>query len=243
MKKILNRTFLKLLAITAMTCDHAALAFLSSDSVLYYLMRGFGRITAPIMAFFIAEGFMHTKSRIKYLSRLGAFALISQPFYFMLVFSRIPNNTFEFVTNLNVMFTFCSPLAILIIYENHKFPIWLKAVLIGICLAFSDICDWSYIIPAWTLAFRIFRNKPLQRDIVFIIISILLPLQKYLPQFDSFQEYSYFFAVLLAIIPISLYNGKKCAARHGGKYLSKWGFYIYYPLHIGLIILIKRAVG
>ena len=78
MKKILNRTFLKLLAITAMTCDHAALAFLSSDSVLYYLMRGFGRITAPIMAFFIAEGFMHTKSRIKYLSRLGAFALISQ---------------------------------------------------------------------------------------------------------------------------------------------------------------------
>ena len=32
MKKILNRTFLKLLAITAMTCDHAALAFLSSGA-------------------------------------------------------------------------------------------------------------------------------------------------------------------------------------------------------------------
>lgn len=239
MKKYLSRTYLKLLAISAMTCDHFALAFLSSDSILHYLMRAFGRMTAPIMAFFIAEGFVYTKSRIKYLMRLGMFALISQPFYFVLVFSRPPNTALEFLTNLNVMFTFCSSLIILIIYENRKFPIWLKLILIGICFAFSDICDWSYIIPAWSLAFYIFREKTKTRNIVFAVISVLLPLHRYLQQFDSFLEYSYFLAVLLALIPISLYNKNQIKVKQKLKIFSKWIFYVYYPLHIVVIIFVK----
>ncbi|MBR3045200.1 MAG: hypothetical protein IKG82_11385 [Oscillospiraceae bacterium] len=34
-------------------------------------------MTAPIMAFMLAEGFRYTRSRPKYLLRLPAFALIS----------------------------------------------------------------------------------------------------------------------------------------------------------------------
>ena len=54
MKKKCSASALKLLAIIAMTVDHTALMFVPQESLLYYLMRLFGRLTAPIMAFFIA---------------------------------------------------------------------------------------------------------------------------------------------------------------------------------------------
>ena len=239
MKRILNATDLKLLAIVAMTCDHFAFAFLSSESVFYFLMRMFGRITAPIMAFFIAEGFIYTKDRKRYFMRLLVFAIISQPFYFVLLFSRFPNSFLEYVSNLNIMFTLCSSLLILIIIENQKLLIWAKLFFIGACCAFSDIYDWSYIVPAWTLTFYIFRNEQNKINIVFVIVSILLPMKKYLSQYGGFAKYCFFFGVLLALVPISLYNGGK--GKVGGRIFNKCFFYVYFPLHI-LFIIVCRVI-
>lgn len=63
MKQKLTANNLKVLAIISMTVDHIAFLFVDQHSLLYYFMRMFGRLTAPIMAFFIAEGFQHTSSR------------------------------------------------------------------------------------------------------------------------------------------------------------------------------------
>ena len=51
---------LKYIAIFAMFCDHIAYLFLPSESMLYGVMRCFGRTTAPVMCFFISEGFHYT---------------------------------------------------------------------------------------------------------------------------------------------------------------------------------------
>ena len=73
----MNRQKLKWLAIIAMTVDHIAYLFVEQNTLLYYFMRMFGRLTAPIMVFLLTEGYRHTRSRKKYLARLFMFAGIS----------------------------------------------------------------------------------------------------------------------------------------------------------------------
>ncbi len=68
---------LKYIAILAMLCDHIAYLFVPSDSVLYGVMRCIGRTTAPVMCFFISEGFHHIHNLKKYFLRLGVFAVVS----------------------------------------------------------------------------------------------------------------------------------------------------------------------
>ena len=64
----LNRTQIKYIAIAAMLLDHLAAFLLTPEKypaliVLYIIMRTIGRITAPVMFYFLVEGYVHTSSR------------------------------------------------------------------------------------------------------------------------------------------------------------------------------------
>lgn len=75
----LNANHLKLIAIIAMTIDHICdLAYpgFPSEPVAIGL-HIIGRLTAPIMWFFICEGYYYTRNVKKYMLRMGIFALIS----------------------------------------------------------------------------------------------------------------------------------------------------------------------
>ena len=63
MKKIFNSNVLKLIAIIAMTLDHLTWLIFPGYSIepLAIILHIIGRITCPIMCYFIAEGFHHTK--------------------------------------------------------------------------------------------------------------------------------------------------------------------------------------
>ena len=78
MQKGLTAFQLKLIAITAMLIDHLAWYYVDLDTGLGQLLHMVGRLTAPIMCFFIAEGYRHTRSLRRYAARLAVFALISQ---------------------------------------------------------------------------------------------------------------------------------------------------------------------
>lgn len=136
-----------------------------------------------------------------------AFAIISQPFYFVMIFRQTPQNTAEFVMNLNVMFNFCISLIMLKIVSG-KLHTEKKILLSGICFMFSDLCDWSIVIPAWVLIFFFFRNSKF-RMVLFIGVSVALVTLKYLPMYNSFAEFSYQYGVILATFLIALYNGKR----------------------------------
>ena len=66
-KKGFSRTQLQYLAIVAMVVDHTAWGFVEFYSPLGQLMHLFGRLTLPIMCFFIAEGFRHTSDLKRYI--------------------------------------------------------------------------------------------------------------------------------------------------------------------------------
>ena len=78
MKK-LNSNTIKVIAILAMTIDHIAWLLFPGypAEVLPVVLHIIGRITCPIMCFFIAEGYHYTKNIRKYTARLFVFAVIS----------------------------------------------------------------------------------------------------------------------------------------------------------------------
>lgn len=75
--KPLTAFHLKMVALITMITDHTAAA-LPLPGAVNTLMRSIGRMAFPIYAFFIAEGCRYTRSREKYMLRLGLFGLISQ---------------------------------------------------------------------------------------------------------------------------------------------------------------------
>lgn len=105
-KKGITGTGLKIIALVAMFIDHFAAillndyltkripqSFVSSQQmqqwftahagvalvyVLMIIMRLIGRFGFPLFVFLLVEGFMHTRSVVKYALNLGAFALISE---------------------------------------------------------------------------------------------------------------------------------------------------------------------
>ena len=78
-KKLYNSNYLKLIAIIAMTIDHGTdllypgFPLKPAPLVLHFV----GRLTAPIMWFFVCEGYLYTRDVKNYMLRLGIFAVIS----------------------------------------------------------------------------------------------------------------------------------------------------------------------
>ena len=78
MKK-LNSNNLKLIAIIAMSIDHIADLLYPGmqNNIVCIIMHIIGRLTAPIMFFFICEGFYYTHDIKKYIERLFIFSIVS----------------------------------------------------------------------------------------------------------------------------------------------------------------------
>ena len=74
--------------------------------------------------------------------------------------------------------------------------------------------------------------------VLFVLASVVLQTLIWLPQYDSLAEFSYQYGTLLALIPIMLYNREQGSGRYSK--VKRWFFYVYYPAHMAMIILISH---
>ena len=86
---------MKLIAMVSMVTDHTAVFLYPHfiDKSLYEALRAVGRLAFPIYAYLIVNGYQKTSSVKHYLTRLVAFALVSQvPWVLAEDFTYLPND-------------------------------------------------------------------------------------------------------------------------------------------------------
>jgi len=225
---------LKLIAIIAMTVDHLTwLLFPGLDTTWYvYALHIVGRLTAPIMWFFIAEGYHYTHDVKKYAMRLFVFAVISHfayDFAFGIPFLPLSTGVFN---QTSVMWSLAWAVVLLWICTNEKIKTWIKWVaIVAICLI-TFPADWSSIAvmaPFFLYTHR--GNFKLQaRTIVFWSFI-------YAAVYFIFLDKPYGVLQMFTFLTIPLlyhYNGQR-----GSWKGMKWFFYIYYPAHLIVVGILR----
>ena len=124
----LNRDTIKYIAMLTMLLNHLSTIFLDRGTFLGELFLDVGYFTAPVMCWFLAEGYQYTRSKKNYAVRLFLFALLSE-IPFCLAFSS--EGEFRFV-GLNMLFTLFFCFLILAAEEkiaNHFFRLLIQILL------------------------------------------------------------------------------------------------------------------
>jgi len=236
--KGLSGNALKMIAIIAMTVDHIAwLLFPGFElGIVAIIMHVIGRITAPIMMFFIAEGYHYTHNRRKYFGRLLLFAVISYIPYSMF-------SSFDFISGIpttSVMWPFALGVLALMIDQGDIVPKakkWQRRLLIFACLVIALPSDWS-MAAVLAILFMGRHQGNFKRQ----MLDLLQVLAVYGVICGFLFSFGYGLIHIGIIIPIFLlffYNGTRGTT--GGKAM-KWLFYIYYPAHLLILGIIKIYV-
>lgn len=234
---------IKYFAVFAMLIDHIAWCFVDTNSILGIIMHLIGRMTAPIMTYFIVEGYHYTRNVNRYLLRLAIFAAVSWiPFLFMeygtfLPFTFVDGNLY-FNPAQGVIYTFFLTLLALKTVHSQSLPKPAKVVLvIGLCML-SSIGDWFFFPIVWALLLDKYRGNFKKQAAAFAISSVVLMTLMIVFLTDGFGDNWFQYGVLLALIPLYFYNGEK---GRGGRF-NKWFFYIFYPAHLLILGILKWYV-
>ncbi|MDE6834499.1 MAG: conjugal transfer protein TraX [Ruminococcus sp.] len=223
---------LKYLAILAMLIDHIAYLFVTPFSPLYCIMRFIGRTTAPLMCFFISEGYHYTRNLKKYFQRMGVFAVISH-FTFAFCFD---SDKSSMITTL-----FLSLFAVHVVNTDKIKKEFTLPIILFICTV-AERCDWGSEAVIYTLAFELARNNRKNQLIAYgltaSIFKICPLIVMVINDISCFSSYWYRLGILLPIPLLLLYNGEK----GGGKY-TKWVFYVFYPAHLLLLGVIHNVIS
>ena len=235
MKKTLNGDQLKLIAILAMTVDHVTdLIYPGFPAVpAAILLHIIGRLTAPIMWFFISEGFHYTHDIKKYLLRLGGFAVISHFAYcFAFGIDPVPFRSGIF-NQTSVMYPlFVGALVLWLQNSGVGMREWQRTAAVFLLIWSAFPGDWSCI--AVLSVVGMYRNRgDLKKQMTAILPWVLL----YAAVSFFFVDWAYGLVqpfVFLVYPLLKRYNGQ----RGKGKEM-KWFFYLYYPAHLAVIGLLR----
>lgn len=242
--KILNSNQLKLIAIIAMTVDHIAWAMFDGypSALLPLVMHIIGRLTCPIMCYFIAEGYHYTRNINKYTFRLFAFAFVSHFAYifasndFVDFKSFIPFYYGNFLNQTSVMWSLAWGLVMLRIADSKRIKSIYKVLLVILICIITLPSDWSCIAALCIMAIGTNRGD-FRKQMSWMIFYVALYSMVYFFAIDKVYGVLQM-GVVLSIPVIAMYNGKRGKNPKINKFM-KWFFYIFYPVHLFVIGLIN----
>lgn len=233
---------LKIFAITAMFMDHlASTIWPGYDNKAWWLIgiHLIGRLAAPIMWFMIAEGYQYTRNFKKYLLRLFVFSGLAHFAYnFCFGISFIPFRDSILNQTSVIWALFCAAVALYVFDdEKRSFPLkeWQKTLLlIGLCiLAFPS--DWSCFPVLCTL--HIYQNRGnLRKQVLGIMAYISMYVFVWCLCIDMIYGLLQF-GIILVWPFMYFYNGTRGKAKW-----MKWFFYLYYPIHLIFIGVLRICI-
>lgn len=245
MKKLLDSNMIKIIAIIAMSIDHITWMIYPGypKEIIPIILHIIGRITCPIMCYFIAEGYHYTKDINKYTKRLFVFAFIS---HFAYVFasmdfvdwkSFIPFYYGSALNQTSVMWTLAWGLVMLRVVNSKKIESNMMKVLLIVLICFISFpSDWSCAASLCILAFGTNRGN-LKKQTLWMMFYVAIYAMVYFFAIDKIYGLLQM-AVVLSVPIIMMYNGKRGNNQRINS-IMKWLFYIYYPLHLFIIGWIK----
>ncbi len=243
--QILNSNQIKLIAIIAMTIDHIAwLVFPGYPTEpLPVILHIIGRLTCPIMCYFIAEGYHYTKNINKYTFRLFSFAFISHFAYIFASQSFIDWKSFipfyygDFLNQTSVMWSLAWGLVMLrVVYSSKIKKDYIKILLIALICVASFPADWSCVAALCILAIGMNRGN-FKAQMIWMTFFTATYAIVYFAAMNMLYGIIQM-AVVLSIPVLKMYNGKRGENPKINKAV-KWLFYIYYPLHLLIIGIIQ----
>ena len=215
---------LKCIAAALMLTDHVGAILLPEVPVL----RCVGRLAFPIFAFFIAEGYAHTRDFGRYFRRLAILAVVSEiPF-------NLENGAVFDLTWQNVLFTFCLALLTLrgleALGRERGFGRWAGCGLVlaaGFAageLLRTDYGGWGVVTVALLYLCRDGKYAKLWLLLAMAAVNGLGMGSLTMPVFGGEIPIQIFAVAALPVI--WLYNGQA-----GPKGLRR-AFYVFYPAHL-----------
>ena len=215
---------MKIIAVVSMVIDHCAYYLMDGNTMAYEAMRCFGRIAFPVFAFLVAEGFAHTRNRMRYFLSLLLFAAVSEVPWYLLNGADGTHN---------VMFTLALGVAALAAFERLR--------------EHRILCCLFILLTAWLATWlgTDYEWRGMLMIVVFYLLSmskntpvILRRMMQLLFAFPLMMRYG-ITGALLACAVIFLYDGTR-GFIHGN--VAKYGFYVFYPAHLLLFFCLSVNV-
>ena len=249
MKK-LTRYQIKLIAVIAMTLNHIAEMFLPRGGLAGSLMKYAGYITAVIMCYFLTEGMRHTASQAAYRRRLLVLAVISQ-LPFSLAFLQ---GSGIFVFSMGFTLYICSLICTVRMKRKDRAGT-LLCILLILLTAFSD---WPLLAGVFTMLFLAAGEGRMALRKAFLLCAASVAAAEALTALEAPPTFglslppgvlpfvtvpaaavlsggAIVFAGFLILCCYSGREGKKSR-------LSQYLFYLYYPAHLLVLVLIRSML-
>lgn len=234
MKQGLSSNQLKAIAIAAMTIDHLAWTLFPGYDTRWFVLLAhiLGRLTAPIMWFFIVEGYHHTRSVKKYALRLFALAIVSHFAYnFCFGIPFVPLQTSVF-NQTGVVWSLAWGLVLLWIFDASRWQDWQKTLTVPVVCLLTFPSDWSCI-AAMTVLFIGTNHGNFKMQMVWMMVWTAVYAAVYFLFIDRIYAIVQLFTCL-SIPLLRLYNGQRGHWKGMGKL-----FYAYYPVHLILLGILR----
>lgn len=235
----LNRDCIKFIAMFTMFCNHGAHVFLEPGTLLFTVLVDAGYFTAPVMCWFLVEGYHYTRSRKRYAQRLAVFALLSQfPFCYALSASVTGRRGLSFI-GFNMMFTLLLCFGILVVQEEIRKEA-VRILLISGLILLSFYSDWALMAPVFTLLFSWGRGDATKTRQAFAAGTLLFVLLRF-PVDGSGADLAALLGSACSIaaagaVLVCFYNGRQMKR---GRKMLQWFFYLFYPLHLLFLGMIR----
>lgn len=221
---LLGSFWLKVIMAVLMVVDHINY-FL--PGVLPVWLGWPSRIVAPTFAFLMTQSMVYTSHQGRFIRRMLLAGLV------MLAGNTLMETIFGHRQTLDIFLSLAISAAILYCCERLRqggetLPFALAVPILFWC---SQYCEGAFLLPVLSLIFFYFRDNRLLMCGVFVLAT---PLVILLLGWVMFPQ----ILMALAVIPISLYNGKRGPDSPAARNF----FYILYPAHIWLLYLIREQL-